>query len=258
MNVSEGRRQDVLEALDAAAGRELLDRHSDPHHNRSVFTLAGPGLVEAVRAVTRTAIAAIDIARHVGVHPRLGAVDVVPFVPLEDSGLADALGARDAFADWAASIGVPSFLYGPERTLPEIRKLAYTRIRPDVGGPNPHPTAGAICVGARPPMVAYNLWLASDDVALAAEIASDIRSPIVRALGLRLGEGTQVSMNLLEPLVFGPDRAWDFVAARTAIERAELVGLVPAAYLERIPAERLAELDLDVSRTIEARIERMS
>jgi glutamate formiminotransferase len=256
INVSEGRRADVIDALAHVAGSVLLDRHSDPHHNRSVLTLAGPDVQHVARAVTRAAVEAIDLNRHAGVHPRLGVVDVVPFVPLEGSGMIDALAARDAFAAWAASaLGVPCFLYGPDRTLPEVRRDAYTSLRPDTGPSSAHPTAGAICVGARPPLVAYNLWLTDGNVANAVRIASEVRNSAVRALGLLVGDTAQVSLNLVDPMAFGPERAWDEVAARAPIARAELVGLLPRIVLERVPSARWAELDLDASRTIEARLD---
>src|SRR5258705_9637859 len=108
MNVSEGRRDDVLDRLDAAARPELLDRHTDADHNRSVLTLVGP---EAPRRVAREAVAELDIRSHAGVHPRVGVVDVVPFVPLMGHELADALRGRDEFAAWAAAeLAVPCFL----------------------------------------------------------------------------------------------------------------------------------------------------
>jgi glutamate formiminotransferase len=228
MNVSEGRDQAALDHLDAAARPDLLDRHTDADHHRSVFTLAG---ADAARRVARLAVDELDIRSHAGVHPRLGVVDVVPFVPLADDGLAEALRARDDFAAWAVEeLGVPCFLYGPQRSLPAIRRDAFTSLAPDLGPAEPHPTAGAMCVGARDPLVAYNVWLADDDLALARRIASEIRSPLLRVLGLRAGGGVQVSMNLVAPRRLGPDEAYDLVAARAPVGRAELVGLLPEAF----------------------------
>ena len=114
VNVSEGRDRGVVDAI-ASAGRAcLLDVHADPHHNRAVLTLAGPGVEDAARAVATEAVRRIDLRLHVGVHPRLGAVDVVPFVPLAGSSMDDAIAARDRFAAWAGDeLGVPCFLYGP-------------------------------------------------------------------------------------------------------------------------------------------------
>ncbi|MDQ6727519.1 MAG: glutamate formiminotransferase [Actinomycetota bacterium] len=256
VNVSEGRDRPTIAAVAAAGGRAVLDVHTDPHHHRSVLTLAGPGteVEAAARAVATEAVRRIDIRVHAGVHPRLGAVDVVPFAPLAGATMADALAARNRFAAWAAEIlGVPCFLYGPERTLPEIRRGAFAGLLPDRGGPVAHPTAGAMCVGARPVLVAYNVWLAAGvSLATARRVASELRGPAIRALGLDVGGRAQVSMNLVDPGAVGPAEAYDAVAALATVDRAELVGLVPAAVLEAVPAPRWAELDLGPSRTIEA------
>jgi glutamate formiminotransferase / 5-formyltetrahydrofolate cyclo-ligase len=258
VNVSEGRDRAVLAALAAAAGDALLDLHADPHHHRSVLTLVGE---DAVRAVSGVAVGAIDLRAHLGVHPRLGAVDVVPFVALAGSDLDAAVAARDRFAAWLADEhAVPSFRYGPERTLPEVRRGAFGELLPDAGPPRPHPTAGATAVGARPVLVAYNLWLAGDDLARARRVASRARGEAVRALGLDVGGRLQVSMNLVDPATLGPGAAFDRVAALAVDEGdevtgAELVGLVPRAVLAAEPTHRWAELDLAEDRTIEARLE---
>ena len=252
VNVSEGRRPDVVAALAAAAGDDLLDIHTDEDHNRSVLTLLGTA---AVRAVAAEAVVRIDLRRHEGVHPRIGAVDVVPFVPLAGAPMAEAVAARDDFARWAAAeLGVPSFLYGPERTLPEVRRAAFAGLRPDHGPGEPHPTAGAMAVGARPVLVAYNVWLATPDLALAKTIAASLRSPAVLALGLAAGGTVQVSCNLVAPAEVGPAAVYDAGAAAAPVRRAELVGLVPAAVLEATAPHRWEELDLGPDRTIEARV----
>ena len=252
INVSEGRRVDVIQALAAAAAPSLLDVHSDADHNRSVLTVIGE---EAARTVTRAAVQLIDIRDHRGVHPRFGAVDVVPFVPLGTATMIDATAARDRFAIWAAdTLQVPSFLYGPNRSLPELRRSARDRHIPDVGPADPHPTAGVIAVGARPVLVAYNVWLSDPAIDLARRIASDLRGPAVRTLALMVGDRVQVSANLVDPLVVGPASLYDSVAARAGVARAELVGLIPRAALEQIPSDRWDELDVGHSRTIEARL----
>ena len=257
VNVSEGRDQALLAALAQAAGPCLLDVHADPYHHRSVLTLAGPGVEDAARQLVRAAVARIDLRDHTGAHPRLGAADVVPFVPLAGSSLAEAVAARGRFARWAGDeLDLPCFLYGPERSLPDVRRGAFTTIAPDTGPGRPHRTAGAAAVGARGPLVAYNLWLAPGvDAGTAREVARAVRGPALRALGLVVGDQVQVSCNLIEPLAVGPDAAFDAVAARAEVARAELVGLVPASVLAAIPSGRWAELDLDPSRTIEARLE---
>lgn len=269
-NVSEGRDRATLDDLSAAGGPCLLDLHHDPDHNRAVITLAGPGVEEAVRAVAALAVARLDLGHHLGAHPRLGVVDVVPFVPLGHSPMTDAVAARDRFATWAAAtLRLPCFLYGPPgtgRSLPEIRRLAFAAaaasaasasgLAPDTGPQRPHPTAGAACVGARGPLVAYNLWLGRADLDRARAVARSLRGPALRALGLDVGGTAQVSCNLVSPLALGPAQAYDAVAALVPVARAELVGLVPAAVLARVPERRWAQLDLGPDRTIESRLAR--
>ena len=259
VNVSEGRDGMVIAALAAAGGACVLDVHSDPHHHRSVLTLAGDGeeVEGATRAVAAEAVARLDLRTHQGAHPRLGVVDVVPFVPLEGSTMDDAVAARDRFLQWAGDeLALPGFSYGPERTLPDVRRTAFASLAPSAGPPTPHPTAGAVCVGARPVLVAYNVWLAGGvGVDEARRVAAAMRVPgAVRALGLDVGGRAQVSMNLVDPGRIGPAAAYDAVQALAAVDGAELVGLLPEAVLAPIPPERWDELDLGPSRTIEARL----
>lgn len=253
VNVSEGRDLAVIDRIAGSAGPMCLDVHRDPHHHRSVVTVAGE---DAARAVATEAIRRLDLRGHDGVHPRIGVVDVVPFVPLPgDPDLSAALRARDAFCAWAADVhDLPCFVYGPERSLPDVRRHAFGALRPDTGPDRPHPSAGAAAVGARRPLVAYNVWLARPDIVLAREIARAVRSPAVRALGLRVGDRVQVSMNLVEPLEVGPAEAYDAVADLAAVAGAELVGLLPAAVLRAVPAHRWVQLDLAEDRTLEARL----
>jgi len=256
VNVSEGRDRAAIDAIAGAGGDAVLDVHADPYHHRAVLTLAGPDVEPATRAVAGEAVRRIDLRLHVGVHPRLGAVDVVPFVPLGGSSMADAVAARNGFAAWAgAELGVPCFRFGPERSLPDVRRHAFTGLAPETGPPVAHPTAGAMCVGAREVLVAYNVWLAEGvGVGTAREVARGIRAPVLRALGLDVGGRAQVSMNLVEPPALGPAEAYDAVAGRAAVAGAELVGLLPAAILEAVPEHRWTELGLGPSRTIEARL----
>jgi glutamate formiminotransferase len=263
INVSEGRDIGVLETLGRAAGSVLLDVHSDGAHHRSVLTLAGPraAVDDAARSVARATVAAIDLTAHEGAHPRFGALDVVPWVslagwPVANGPTQPAIDARDRFARWAgADLGLPCFLYGPDRSLPEVRRHAWRTLAPDAGPAVPHPTAGAVAVGARPILVAYNLWLAEPDLTVARTIARALRGPYVRALALQVGDAVQVSCNLIDPWSVGPAAAFDAVASQTGVARAELVGLAPAAVLEGVPRHRWKELDLDTSTTIEARLE---
>jgi glutamate formiminotransferase len=254
VNISEGRDRSAIEAIASSAGADLLDVHTDADHHRSVLTLVGE---DAPRAVARAAVAALDLRTHTGAHPRIGVVDVVPFVALDGSTAADALAARDAFSTWAADeLGVPCFRYGPERTLPEIRRGAFTSLAPDTGPPEPHPTAGAMAVGQRPLLVAYNVWLAEADLEAAKLLAAELRSPTVRALGLQVGHEVQVSMNLIAPDRTGPGAVVDAIARAAVIDRCELVGLVPRRVLDLEDPARWGELDLGPDRTIEARLER--
>jgi glutamate formiminotransferase len=258
INVSEGRDLECIASIAASAGNHCLDVHSDADHHRSVFWLAGPDVAAAAQSLTRAAVERLDIRTHQGVHPRIGVVDVVPFVPVTpDASIEDAIAQRDAFAAWAAGeLGVPCFLYGTQRTLPEVRKHAFVDLEPDVGPREPHSRAGAIAVGARHPLVAYNLWLDGHDLATAKAIAATLRSPDVRALGLQVGASVQVSCNLVNPTRFGPADIYDAVLRHAAIAHAELVGLIGADVLARIPRDRWAELDLGEERTLEARLEK--
>ena len=252
VNVSVGRRPAVLDALAGAAGSGLLDVHVDPSHHRAVLTLVGE---DAPRAVAGEAVRRIDLRRHAGAHPRLGAVDVVPFVPLAGASMADAVAARDRFSTWvAAALGVPAHRYGHDGpSLPDVRRTARRR-RPDAGGPLPHPTAGAVAVGARDVLVAYNVVLAAPDLRLAREVAAAVRGPALRALGLRVGADVQVSMNLVRPRELGPADAFDAVAARAPVREAELVGLLPEDVLRAVDPARWPALDLAEHRTIESRL----
>ena len=228
-----------------------------------MLSLAGPDVESAARAVTGVGVGTIDLRAHTGAHPRLGAVDVVPFVPLEGSSMADALAARDRFASWTANeLNVPCFLYGPERSLPEVRREAFKSLAPDVGPAERHPTAGAVCVGARPVLIAYNAWLVpGTDVRVASEIAAAVRGPAVRALGLDLEGLAQVSMNLIDWQAVGPAEAYDAVATLAAekgtrVSAAELVGLMPEAAVLAIAEERWAEVGVSRVQTIEACLRR--
>ena len=264
INVSEGRDMTTIASLAREGAPTTIDVHTDADHHRSVLTLAGRRdvLEAAVRRVAAAAVAHIDIRAHSGAHPRLGAVDVVPFVDLSE--LAgrpthgdDSIGLRDSFARWTSeTLDLPCFLYGNERSLPEVRRNAWQTLDPDVGPPRPHPSAGAAAVGSRPVLVAYNLWLKDPDLAAARRVAAEIRSPTVRTLGLAVGSHVQVSCNLIAPFVVGPGVVYDEVARRVPVERAELVGLVPWAVLHAERRTRWVQLALSEGETIEARLEK--
>src|SRR5881409_4208201 len=198
-NFSEGRNAATIEALRTALssvpGVRLLDVQADAAHNRSVFTFVAPPdtSVEAALAAMRVATERIDLSRHTGEHPRMGATDVVPFVPVRDVTMDDCVALARRLAERAAAeLEIPIYLYAraatrPERErLPDIRKGEFEGLRerigrdaaaaPDYGPPRIHPTAGASAVGARPPLIAYNIYLDSSDVAIAREIAKRIRT----------------------------------------------------------------------------------
>ncbi len=274
VNISEGRDRSVIETVAAAAGDLLLDVHSDAQHHRSVLTLAGdlPDVGAAARSVASAAVAAIDLTTHHGVHPRLGAIDVVPFVPLPLADgtmtpMDDVIAARDGFAHWAGdTLGVPCFLYGSERTLPEVRRDAFTALEPDTGPTVPHPTAGACAVGARGVLIAYNVWIrpgpdaSGDGAALTAAraIAADLRRPGVRTLGLAVEGGAQVSCNVVDPDRIALTDVFDAVARGAAsrgcgVWRGELVGLLPRSALAAVPEARWSEIGVRAEDTIEFR-----
>ena len=265
INVSEGRDAAVLAQLATAVHTCLLDVHSDVDHHRSVFTLADQN---GARALTECAVGILDIGSHSGEHPRLGVVDVVPFVPLGDATMHDALAARDAFAHCASNdLGVPCFLYGTvgntERTLPDLRRLAWRGLAPDTGPTSPHPTAGAICVGAREALIAYNVLLDSSDIGMAREIAREVRRPGLRTLAFSVNGRAQVSMNIVDTDSVTVADAFDAVA-QCARQRgivdlsAELVGLIPRKALEKVDPERWIQLDLGNDKTIEWRVNNLS
>ena len=252
VNISEGANQGALEELATAVNADLLDIHSDPHHNRSVFTLIGE---EAPRTLAHLAVELLDISAHSGVHPRLGVVDVVPFVPLPGSTWDEAIEARNRFAIWISNeLSVPVFIYGSERSLPDVRRDAFANLAPDLGPPFPHQRAGATCVGTRSLMVAYNVWLRDSDVATARRVASAVRSKTLRALGLQVGDRVQVSMNLIDPMTTGPLEAFEAVKELVQVDGAELVGLIPHSALDAIPPTRWEELDVSPEKTVEFRL----
>ena len=264
-NVSEGRRPAVVDALaDAlreAPGVRLFDYSADPSHNRSVFTFVGKAedLKAAVLALFSRTVELVDMRRHAGQHPRIGAIDVVPFVPIEGVPMDECTElARQVGAAIADRFAIPVYLYenaaqAPGRQhLEEIRrggfeglaaKMKHDEWRPDYGPRTPHPTAGASVVGARPPLIAFNVNLDTDDLDIARQIARVVRARggglrSVKALGLELKDRgiVQVSMNLTNYAETPIHRAFEAVrreAARhgVAVLESEVVGLVPAAGL---------------------------
>ena len=286
-NISEGRRPGVIAALTDAVRRpgvRVLDVSTDVSHNRTVLTLAGEAvpLRKAILALFEVALGAIDLRTHAGVHPRLGAVDVVPFVPLEGATMDDCVAlARDTAAAIARRFDLPVYLYEDaaiqpgRRHLEDIRrgqfeglgaKMARAGWAPDFGPARPHPTAGASVVGARLPLIAYNINLATDRLDVAKRIAAASRDssgglPCVKAMGVTLGERgiVQVSMNLTNYQVTGMSQVFEVVSQRAADEgvavlESELIGLVPAAALPANASRVLKLEDVSSNQTIEGRL----
>ena len=264
-NYSEGRDPVAISALRAALDRRgsVLDRHSDREHNRTVFTLAGePFVLEpALEAAADVAIERIDMRRHRGLHPCIGAVDVCPVVYLSDEDRRTAGERATSVGETLARQGVPVFFYGELATSADRRERAYFRqggltaldarmrsgeVGPDMGPALPHKTAGATLITARPPLAAFNIELQSPDHAVAQRVAAQVREaggglPGVRAIGLPLERGlSQVSMNVHDPLAVPlaqvVAQVRDLAAAEGAhVTEAELVGLIPEAALAGYP-----------------------
>ena len=264
-NVSEGRRPEVIarfaNAIRQIPGVTLLDSSSDTSHNRSVFTLIGdaPALKAATLALFEAAVAEIDLREHRGEHPRLGVVDVVPFVPIEGATMADCVAlAKDVAATVAERFGLPVYLYeeaatvASRRNLEDVRrgefeglaaKMQAPEWKPDFGPAQPHASAGASVIGARMPLIAYNINLNSDRLDVAKKIASAIRHSsgglrYVKAMGVMLENRNlaQVSMNLTNYEKTPVFRVFEMVKREAerygvGILESEIVGLVPSAAL---------------------------
>ena len=283
-NVSEGRRLDVVErlagALTSVPGVHLLDRTSDASHNRSVFTVAGEhqAVTAGLERLVEQAVVDIDMELQVGEHPRIGAVDVVPFVPLGDTAMDDCVELARGFASRiAARHDIPVYLYAAAATradrvkLADVRRgqyeglkteIAHNGRQPDFGPVRMHPRFGAVAVGARPFLIAWNINLESDDVELAKRIARRVREsggglPRLQANGFRVEEPdrghpvrAQVSMNLLDTTVTPIWQAWEAVrelAGEDGIRLAEseLIGLAPLAALLDVADHACAPRDDD-------------
>jgi glutamate formiminotransferase len=265
-NVSEGRRGDVVASLAEAALRAapdvvLLDRTSDVDHNRSVLTFLGEGegLVVAMTALVGAALDAIDLRKHAGAHPRLGAVDVIPFVPVRGATTADCVAlAKTLGRTLADRYGLPVYLYEDAASRPDRQNLANIRKgefeglakkmedpawKPDFGPSAPHPSGGAVVIGARAPLIAYNIHLATADLAVADRIAKAIRHlsggyRFVKAMGVKLearGQ-VQVSINMTNFEKTPLHRVFETVRSEAerqgvAVVGSEIVGLVPQAAL---------------------------
>jgi glutamate formiminotransferase / 5-formyltetrahydrofolate cyclo-ligase len=258
-NVSEGRDRGVIDVLARAFDARLLDVHSDPDHNRSVFTLTAPPgkLAAAVLAGATEAVLLLDVRAHAGVHPRIGVIDVAPIVFLDTAERGAACAEALALGDMlGAELELPVFLYGElggGRTRAELRaggpaglaaRIRDRELRPDFGPARLHPTAGAVMVAARPPLIAFNVELAApatleDAKAIAAVIREGGSAGLesVRALGLWLADRgrAQVSTNVEDHRATPLSAVVEAVAERAVVEQAELVGLAPRAAFEGFP-----------------------
>jgi glutamate formiminotransferase len=278
-NFSEGRERSTIEALAAllAGQARLLDVHVDPDHNRSVFTLLGEEavLLEALVAAVELARERIDLRRHRGAHPRIGAADVVPLVPVVPRDLERARRAALELGARLGELGLPVFVYAPPERGPAFyrrggsdelaRRLASGELRPDFGPARLDPGAGAVIVGARAPLIAFNVELRAP-LALAREIAAAVRErgggfPGLRALGLELpSRGTvQVSMNIEDWQAAPPHLVVAAIEARARqgggeLVSSELVGLMPAGAALAAAAGPLRLEGFDASRVLELRL----
>jgi glutamate formiminotransferase len=286
-NISEGRDQKkitiIADTLKKREGVKLLDISSDADHNRSVFTFLGEptAVKDAALSFALKSIELIDMREHRGAHPRLGAVDVVPFIPIQGMEMAEAVQLAREFGKELGKRSVPVFFYeeaatSPERKdLPNIRKGEYEGLeeklkdpkwRPDEGPSNFNPKSGATVVGARHPLVAYNVNLKTRDLDLAKEIAKKVRFkdggfPSVRAMGVSLKEKgmVQVSMNLTNYRVTNLPKVFEFIKSEALkrgveVESSEIIGLVPLGVLEGVARDYLRCPEFSARQVIEQRI----
>ena len=274
INVSEGRDPALLRELarsvEVTPGAALLHRDADIDHHRTVFTLAGslPGLEQAAAALCRRAVDLLDLSRHQGVHPRIGAVDVIPFVPIRGVSMSDCVrAARRLGKALAEEIQLPVYLYEQaatrrsRRSLAELRQGGLESLRrrmagdpdwaPDFGPPRPHPTAGVSCVGARDYLIAFNMYLEGPDLTAARKVAARIRErdgglPGVKALGLWIAsrKQAQISTNLMDFRKTSLVRLFEVTDRHarelgTRISTSEIVGLAPRGALGKDATARL-------------------
>lgn len=282
-NFSEGRDPRIIEAIRdsilAADSCEIWDYSADPDHNRSVFTLAAsPEAMEAaVLRFTKTAAELIDMEKHTGVHPCIGAVDVIPFIPLRNTSMEECIGLSEKVGLRIANeLGLPVYLYARSAKRPEhirladIRRGGYAALCREIGqipekapdhGPHSLGSAGGVSIGARDFLIAFNVYLDTDDVSAARKIARNIRSssgglPFLQAIGLPVNGRAQVSMNLLNFRVTSLKTVFQTIeqeAQKLGVQPAasELIGMLPRAALEGTSPDELLLYDFDSSRILE-------
>jgi glutamate formiminotransferase len=287
-NVSEGRRKDIIETLKdeilSVKDIKLLDYSSDFDHNRSVFTFVGSpkNVLEAAYRLASKSLELVDLNKHKGEHPRIGAIDVIPFIPIRDVTMNECVLLAIGFGRrLGENLNLPVYLYEEAATTPHRRNLANIRRgefeglyekmknpawKPDFGPDKPHPTAGATVVGAREPLIAFNVNLNTKDVSIAKMIAKAIREkdggfPKVKALGLELKDKdlTQVSMNLTNYKVTPVYKVFDKIvelAKENGVEvvESELIGLIPIDAISQIISHYLKLPDFKSDRILEYKI----
>ena len=287
-NISEGRRADVVagivDSVRRVPGARLLDYSSDASHNRSVITMAGDAasMKAAVLALFEASVAAIDLRTHTGEHPRMGAVDVVPFVPIEGVTMEECVAlAKDTGRSVAERFAVPVYLYEEassnplRKNLEDIRrgefeglaaKMSSDGWAPDFGPRTPHPSAGASVIGARMPLIAYNINLNTDRLDVAKKIAAAVRFSsggfrFVKAMGVTLADRNivQVSMNLTNYEKTPILRVFEAVKREAerygvSVLESEIVGLVPAAALVDVAMTTLQLADFKKNQVLETRL----
>jgi len=275
----------IANEIDSVSNVKILDVNADPDHNRSVITFVGTptSVIEGAISGVRAAVRLIDLRKHKGVHPRLGAADVIPLVPIRDADMSECVGLARKLAKriWD-ELEVPTYLYGEAALRMDRKRLEKVRLkgfeqmmtlvkkdksrRPDFGGPALHPTAGASIVGARPPLIAFNVNLNSGDLALARKIAEAVREKNsglvgVKALGLELKSKrcVQVSMNITRPDIVSPFVAYSKVAEEAEklgidVLESELIGLMPLSSLLDSTRDAVKLESLTMDRIIELKI----
>ena len=271
----------ISEAVRAISGVRILGLHSDPDHNRSVLTFAGgaDSVLEGTIALAKACAAELDLASQSGVHPRMGVLDVLPFVPLEGANMDDAVRLAHRAGESLGSLGFPIYLYGSaattkhRRSLPDVRRGGYEGVasrledplwKPDYGPKTLDPHRGAVAVGARPFLVAFNAYLDTDDVEVAKAVARKVREsggglPAVRALGFDVGGKAQVSMNLTDfeqtPIPVALEAVRSAAAGFGAsVESTELVGLAPLEAVLQTARYYLGLRELDAHHVLEWRL----
>ena len=283
-NFSEGRDEAkisrITDAVRATLGVRVLGLHSDPDHNRSVFTFAGEedAVLSGAVVLAKACAAELNLASQTGEHPRMGVLDVLPFVPLEGATMEGAVRLARRAAEILGSLGFPVFLYGAaataahRRDLPDLRRAGYEGVaerlkdpdwRPDHGPHTLDPRRGAVAVGARPFLVAFNAFLDTDDAEVARTIARRVREsgglPAVKALGFLVGGKAQVSMNLTDlertPIPVALEAVRSAAAELgTSVESTELVGLAPLAAILDTTRYYLGLRELTADHVLETRL----